>query len=66
MSEKILQAPMATVRMEEVAAEKPADELAVAYVVDPEEEKQVLKKLDRVILPLMALVYFFQCKYFPH
>ncbi|KAJ9636855.1 hypothetical protein H2199_007849 [Coniosporium tulheliwenetii] len=60
MSEKIRQDPMATVNMEEVATPKPSDELAVVYVVDPEEEKQVLKKLDRVILPLMALVYFFQ------
>lgn len=64
MSEKIRQDPMATVNMEEVATPKPSDELAVVYVVDPEEEKQVLKKLDRVILPLMALVYFFQCEHF--
>lgn len=28
----------------------------------PEEERQVLRKIDRVVLPLMALVYFFQCK----
>ncbi|KAL1629754.1 hypothetical protein SLS56_005277 [Neofusicoccum ribis] len=34
--------------------------LSVTYVIDPEEERKVLKKLDRVILPLMALVYFFQ------
>lgn len=33
-----------------------------AIVIDPAEEKRVLAKLDRVILPLMALVYFFQCK----
>ncbi|CAP79893.1 putative transporter [Penicillium chrysogenum] len=31
-----------------------------SIVIDPAEEKNVLKKLDRVILPLMALVYFFQ------
>lgn len=31
------------------------------YLIDPEDEKRVLSKLDRVILPLMALVYFFQC-----
>ncbi|KAK0640053.1 putative transporter [Lasiodiplodia hormozganensis] len=30
------------------------------YLIDPEDEKRVLRKLDRVILPLMALVYFFQ------
>lgn len=34
-----------------------------SIVIDPAEEKNVLKKLDRVILPLMALVYFFQCIY---
>ncbi|PLB46649.1 MFS general substrate transporter [Aspergillus steynii IBT 23096] len=30
------------------------------YVIDPVEEKKVVRKLDRVILPLMAFVYFFQ------
>lgn len=34
----------------------------VDYNFSAEEEKQVLRKIDRVILPLMALVYFFQCK----
>lgn len=34
-----------------------------AIVIDPAEERAVLKKIDRVILPLMAFVYFFQCKY---
>lgn len=34
--------------------------MAVHYAIDPSEEKQVVKKLDRVIMPLMALVYFFQ------
>lgn len=33
---------------------------AVHYAVDPDEERRVVKKLDRVIMPLMALVYFFQ------
>ncbi|KAM0526576.1 hypothetical protein ACHAPS_003746 [Verticillium nonalfalfae] len=28
--------------------------------IDPAEEKALVKKLDRVIMPLMALVYFFQ------
>ncbi|CAH0047051.1 unnamed protein product [Clonostachys solani] len=36
------------------------DTQAVHYVIDPDEEKAVIKKLDRVILPLMALVSFFQ------
>jgi len=30
------------------------------YQIDAIEEKQVVRKLDRVILPLMALVYFMQ------
>ncbi|CCF40730.1 hypothetical protein CH063_11217 [Colletotrichum higginsianum] len=29
---------------------------------DAAEERAVVKKLDRVILPIMAVVYFFQCK----
>ncbi|KAM0555088.1 hypothetical protein ACHAPJ_006437 [Fusarium lateritium] len=28
--------------------------------IDPEEEKRLVRKLDRVIMPLMAVVYFFQ------
>lgn len=32
----------------------------IHYAIDPDEEKQVIKKLDRIIMPLMALVYFFQ------
>ena len=35
---------------------------AAEFDFTPEEERQVLRKIDRVILPLMALVYFFQCK----
>lgn len=31
----------------------------IAY--DPKEESRVVRKLDRVIMPLMAFVYFFQC-----
>ncbi|KAI9151548.1 transporter [Paramyrothecium foliicola] len=34
--------------------------MAAHYIVDPDEEKRVLKKIDRIIMPLMALVYFFQ------
>lgn len=32
------------------------------YSIDPAEEKKVVRKLDMVIMPLMVLVYFFQCK----
>jgi hypothetical protein len=31
--------------------------------IDPAEEKALVKKLDRVIMPVMAVVYFFQCKH---
>ena len=31
-------------------------------VIDPKTEKQVVRKIDRVVLPLMAVIYFFQCK----
>ncbi len=31
--------------------------------IDAEAERKVVRKLDRVILPLMAIVYFFQCTY---
>lgn len=61
MSEKMHPTPTPTIHHEEIAEQKPSDELRVSYVIDPEEEKRVVKKLDRVILPLMALVYFFQC-----
>lgn len=32
------------------------------YDIDPKEESKVVWKLDCVIMPLMALVYFFQCQ----
>lgn len=35
-------------------------ELDRALAIDPAEEKAVLRKIDRVILPVMALVYYFQ------
>ncbi|KAF2165736.1 hypothetical protein M409DRAFT_67092 [Zasmidium cellare ATCC 36951] len=35
-------------------------ELDRGLAIDPAEEKAVLRKIDRVILPVMALVYFFQ------
>lgn len=31
--------------------------------LDPVEERAVVRKLDRVIMPLMAFVYFFQCEF---
>ncbi|KAF5019162.1 hypothetical protein F66182_8841 [Fusarium sp. NRRL 66182] len=36
------------------------DEVAVFEEIDPEEERKLVRKLDRVIMPLMAVVYFFQ------
>lgn len=36
-------------------------ESGAVFIIDPAEEKLIVRKLDRVILPLMALVYFFQC-----
>lgn len=33
--------------------------------IDPDEERKLVRKLDMVILPLMALVYFFQCNACP-
>lgn len=41
-----------------------ADEHEQVYTIEPEEERKVVRKLDCVIMPLMALVYFFQCKLF--
>lgn len=38
------------------------NEVAVFEDIDPEEERKLVRKLDRVIMPLMALVYFFQCE----
>jgi hypothetical protein len=49
----------------EVANEKDTNELSTTYEIEPKDEKAVLRKLDRVILPLMALVYFFQYEYIP-
>jgi hypothetical protein len=36
-------------------------EESTATPLDPAEERDVVRKLDRVIMPLMAFVYFFQC-----
>lgn len=59
MSEKMPQRETSTV--EDVDQAKCVNP-AVDYKFSAEEEKQVLRKIDRVILPLMALVYFFQCE----
>jgi hypothetical protein len=53
------------IEMVEGASEKLEGGLIVTYHIDPKDERAVLRKLDRVILPLMALVYFFQCRLFP-
>ncbi|KAJ4252310.1 hypothetical protein NW762_010907 [Fusarium torreyae] len=39
---------------------KSMHETNVFEAIDPEEEKKLVRKLDMVILPLMAFVYFFQ------
>jgi ACS family allantoate permease-like MFS transporter len=46
----------------EIASQKGDNDLVVAYQIDRADEKAVVRKLDRVILPLMALIYFFQCE----
>lgn len=35
----------------------------MASLIDPVEEKKVLRKIDRVVMPLMFVVFFFQCRY---
>lgn len=39
---------------------KGPDDPVAALVIDLDEEKAVLRKIDRVVLPVMALVFFFQ------
>lgn len=34
-----------------------------SLIIDPVEEKKVLRKIDRVVMPLMFVVFFFQCRY---
>ncbi len=34
---------------------------SVEYLIDPAEERAVLRKIDFIILPAMTFVYFFQC-----
>jgi hypothetical protein len=38
-----------------------AIEPAVEYFIEPEEDKKVLWKIDRVVMPIMMIVLFFQC-----
>ncbi|KAM0323977.1 hypothetical protein ACHAQA_008559 [Verticillium albo-atrum] len=55
-------APEATTEMLEQSDNDPKNQVndATFEEIDPEEERKLVRKLDRVILPLMALVYFFQ------
>jgi hypothetical protein len=39
------------------------DEGSVEYLIDPEEEKRVIWKIDRAIMPLMFAIFFFQCQF---
>ncbi|KAL3434354.1 major facilitator superfamily domain-containing protein [Aspergillus tetrazonus] len=48
------------VHMEESVGFEARKETNNNVVIDPEAERKVVKKLDRVIMPLMAIVYFFQ------
>lgn len=53
-----------TIMAEELEMTKKQDEEHVAFEqISPEEEAALVRKLDRVLMPLMAFVYFFQCKY---
>lgn len=47
--------------LEQVA---PEVEGSVAYNIDPEEDRRVLRKIDWVVMPTMMIVLFFQCKIF--
>lgn len=57
MSEKAPQSQT----VEDIDQTKDVD-YAAPYDFTPEEETAVLRKIDRVILPVMAVVYFFQCQ----
>jgi len=61
-SEKISELEKNDIKMRESMDENLSGELAAAYHIEPEEEKRVIRKLDRTILPLMALIFFFQCR----
>ncbi|KAL7908502.1 MFS general substrate transporter [Trichoderma velutinum] len=51
--------PKSTYQYDE-APEKTQDVQHVEYHIDPADERAVVKKIDRIILPVMAFVYFFQ------
>lgn len=42
------------------ASEEKGDIVDVSMTFTPEEEKQVLRKIDRTILPLICIVFFMQ------
>jgi hypothetical protein len=44
------------------SVEEKGDVLEVAGTYTPEEEKQVLRKIDMTILPLICIVFFMQVK----
>lgn len=46
----------------ELADTKPQLGFPAELQVDPAEERALVKKLDRYIMPIMAFVYFFQCR----
>lgn len=56
--------------LEGTGNDKPATELyevknsndIQCYAIDPQDEKKVVWKLDCVLMPLLALIYFFQCQ----
>lgn len=37
------------------------DSRAVFQEIDPEEERKIVKKIDMVVMPILAIVYLFQC-----
>lgn len=62
MSEKVNnEVPPPVAEVEDMDNLKNVSGVPEELFVDPEEEKALVKKLDRVIMPIMAIVYFFQC-----
>lgn len=59
MAEKVDDMPARTSECEEVAAQK--DGIPSEFYIDPVEERALVRKIDRTIMPVMAIVYFFQC-----
>lgn len=49
-----------TTHTEKNTVQTSEDDGTVAYAIDPAEEKRVLRKIDRRVMPLMFLVFFFQ------